>query len=48
MPFEIFNIHEKAFLFFVSCVLPSVSLWGLGEAVLANFKVSVTLQLNNN
>ena len=47
MPFEIFKV-KMAFLFFVSCVLPSVSLWGLGEALLANFKVSVTLQLNNN
>ena len=47
MPFEIFKV-KMAFRLFVSCVLLSVSLRGLGEALLANFKVSVIIQLNNN
>ena len=47
MPFETFKV-KMAFGLFVSCVLLSVSLRGLGEALLANFKVSVILQLNNN
>ena len=47
MPFEIFKV-KVAFRLFVSCVLLSVFLTGPGEAPLANFKVSVIIQLNNN